>query len=111
MNRFQASSLAPWTGLFVGAAAWFADHQLSSDANYWSCDRAAGPFAIVVGLVCLAVAAAGGAASWAARPPEAAKDAETRSFARFVGAGAAGVFALAIIFGTWAGALLPACQR
>jgi hypothetical protein len=108
---FRTSAVAPWTGLFVGAGAWFADHQLSSDGNFWNCARAGGAFTVVVGLVCLAIAVAGGLASWLARPEARADEAETRGFARFVGAASAAVFALAIAFGTWAGVLLPGCQR
>lgn len=109
--RFQTSPAAPWTGLFVGAAAWAADHQLSSDGNYWDCARAGGPFVVVVGLVCLAVAVGGGILSWNARPDTPGEATESRRFARFIGAAAAAVFALAIAFGTWAGVLLPGCQR
>lgn len=110
-SRFQASAIAPWTGLFVGAGAWFADHQLASDGDFWNCARTGGPFAVIVGLVCIAVAASGGVASWRARPEARADAVETRRFARFVGSGAAAVFSLAIAFGTWAGVLLPGCQR
>jgi hypothetical protein len=110
-GRLQASAIAPWTGLFVGAGAWAADHQLSSDGNFRDCAEAGGPFIIVVGLVCLAIAIGGGVLSWRARPEAPDEEAETRRFARFIGAAAAAIFALAIAFGTWAGALLPACQR
>jgi hypothetical protein len=109
--RFQTSRLAPWTGLFVGAAAWFADHQISSDGDYWDCTRLGGPFAVAVGLVCMAIAAAGGIASWRLRPEAQAEEAQSRTFARIVGAGAAALFILAIAFGTWAGVLLPGCHR
>jgi hypothetical protein len=109
--RFQTSAIAPWTGLFAGAGAWFADHQLSSDGNFWDCAKAGGGFAVIVGLVCLALAVAGGVASWVARPEAPADEAETRRFARFVGAASAAIFALAIAFGIWAGVLLPGCQR
>ncbi|HEY0437225.1 MAG TPA: hypothetical protein VGC92_11320 [Phenylobacterium sp.] len=109
--RFQTSRLAPWTGLFVGAAAWFADHQISSDADYWDCKSLGGPFAVIVGVVCIAIAAAGGIASWRLRPEAQAEEAQSRTFARFVGAGSAAIFILAIAFGTWAGVLLPGCHR
>jgi hypothetical protein len=108
---FRNSTIAPWTGLFVGAGAWFADHQLSSDGNFWNCAQAGGPFAVEVGVVCLVIAIAGGVTSWRARPETGAASEESRRFARFVGAAAAAIFALAIAFGTWAGVLLPGCQR
>lgn len=110
-HRFRTSSVAPWTGLFVGAGAWFADHQLSSDGNFWNCAQADGRFTAIVGSVCLAIAIGGGAMSWRAQPDAPAHQAETRRFARFVGVAAAAIFALAIAFGTWAGVLLPGCQR
>jgi hypothetical protein len=109
--RFEISRLAPWTGLFLGAAAWFADQQISADANTWDCARAGGPFVVAVGLGCMALAVAGGVVSWRARLEAPADEAETRRFARLVGAASAGVFALAIAFGTWAGVLLPGCHR
>lgn len=109
--RFRRSPIAPWTGLFVGAGAWALDHQLGSDSNFWSCAQAGGPFTVVVGLVCFAIAVAGGIVSWLARPEAAAGEAETPRLASFVGAAAAAIFALAIAFGTWAGVLLPGCQR
>ena len=109
--RLQASRFAPWTGLFVGAAAWFADHQISSDSNYWDCSLAGGSFVVVVGLLAMALAAAGGVASWLARPPADAPEDDTRRFARVVGAASAAIFVLAIGFGTWAGVLVPGCPR
>jgi len=109
--RLQASRFAPWTGLFVGAAAWFADHQIGSDSNYWDCSLAGGPFVVIVGLLTMAVAAAGGAASWLAKPPPDAPEDDSRRFARIVGAASAAIFMLAIAFGTWAGVLLPGCHR
>jgi hypothetical protein len=109
--RFQRSAIAPWTGLLVGAGAWFADHQLSSDGNFWNCAQAGASFAVGVGAVCFAIAVAGGLASWLTRPGSRADEAETRGFARVVGTAAAAIFALAIAFGTWAGVLLPGCQR
>ena len=102
---------APWTGLFGGAAAWFADHQIASDSNVWDCHKAGGAFAITVGLVCLAATLAGGIASWRSAPTDRDQEPDSRRFARIVGVGSAAVFALAIAFGTWAGVLVPGCQR
>ena len=110
-RRFLDSAFAPWTGLFVGAAAWFADHQIGADTNTWDCATADGPFVVVVGLVCLALAAAGGATSWLARPEGRTSEPATRRFARIVGTLAAAIFGLAIAFGTWAGVLVPGCLR
>ena len=103
--------IAPWSGLFVGAAAWFADQRLVADGNSWSCDRAGGLFAVVVGAICLALTIAGGVASWRSAPRAISDPAEVRGFAGRVGTLAAAIFALAILFGTGAGVLVPACQR
>ena len=108
---FRTSAVAPWTGLFVGAAAWFADHQIGSDGDYWDCKTLSGPYTVAVGVVCIAIAAAGGIASWRLRPEAQAEEAQSRTFARIIGAGAAAIFVLAIAFGTWAGVLLPGCHR
>ena len=108
-SRFRSSPWAPGTGLVVGALAWFVDQQVSSAGNQWDCVALGGPFAVIVGVVCMAVAAAGGVASWRLRPD--VGETQSRTFARIVGAGSAAIFILAIAFGTWAGVLLPGCHR
>ena len=111
MTGLRASPWTPWTGLFVGALAWFADQQISSAGDAWDCHVLGGPFVVAVGLVCIALTAAGGLASWGLRPQAPDKDLQNRTFARMIGAGAAAIFILAIAFGTWAAVLLPGCQR
>jgi hypothetical protein len=109
-GRLRTSPWTPWIGLLVGALAWFADQQISSAGDQWDCHALGGPFAVAVGLVCIAVTAAAGLASWRLRPPLEAEP-PNRTFARMVGAGAAAIFILAIAFGTWAGVVLPGCLR
>lgn len=111
IRRLQTSALAPWTGLLVGAGAWFAHHQIGSDANIWNCRDAGGAFTILVGLVCGAVAMAGGLISWAALAPDDGDARQNRNFARIVGMTGAALFLLAIAFQTLAGVLVPACHR
>jgi hypothetical protein len=103
---------APWAGLFLGAAAWFLHHQAGSDANYWDCKVGGAAFIIGLGVACGAVAAFGGAISWAARKPAEGPTAEqNRQFAALVGTAAAAIFLLTIALQTLAGALVPACLR
>jgi hypothetical protein len=111
MRNWRGSAWTPWTGLFVGAAAWFAQHQAGSDVNFWDCRTGDGAFVVAVGVACTFATAAGGWVSWqAARPPE-ADLAQNRGFARIVGALGAAIFLLAIAFQTLAGVLVPACHR
>lgn len=112
MTRWLATSqIAPWTGLFVGALAWFAHQQLGSDANQWNCHNAGSPWTIGVGIASAALAAAGGWISWAARTPADEPSAPTRSFGRIIGVLAAATFLLTIAFQTFAGVLIPECFR
>jgi len=108
MSRLATSPLAPWAGLFLGALAWFGQHQTGADVNTWNCQVGNGGLVVLAGFVAALVAAAGGLISWISRPPE---DVQNRRFARFVGVGGAGVFLLAIGFQTLAGLLVPACLR
>ena len=109
MSGWRTHRLTPWAGLFLGAAAWALHHQLGADANMWSCVQADGGFVILIGLICLVIALIGGVISWQASPPGEAP--QYHRFARAVGMLAAGVFILAILFQTLAGALVPACLR
>ena len=110
-GRAQSSALTPWAGLFLGAAAWFAHHQIGSDANIWNCHAAGGAFVVGVGVACGLVALGGGVVSWMAQVPQDGDGRQNRVFARIVGMTAAGIFLLAIAFQTLAGVLVPACHR
>jgi hypothetical protein len=109
MKGWRTHPAAPWTGLFAGAAAWAVHHQLGADANMWSCTRANGAFAIATGLICLALAGAGGLVSWQSTTNDPAS--QYHRFARAVGLMAAALFILALLFQTLAGAIVPACLR
>jgi len=111
MSERWRERIAPWTGLFVGAAAWFADQRLVADGNSWDCTRSGGLFSAVVGAACLALTIGGGVASWRSAPRGISDPLEVRGFAGRIGALAAAIFALAILFGTGAGLVIPACQR
>jgi hypothetical protein len=112
-TRPERKAIAPWTGLFVGAGGWFLHHQAGSDAVFWDC-RLGGPLLTgLLGLVCGLLVLGGGVISWRARNPsaEAEDRPESHSFAGVVGAGAAGLFLLAIAFQTLSGFIIPACER
>jgi hypothetical protein len=108
-GRLRRSPLSPWAGLFVGAAAWFLHHQAGSNANVYACHVAGGPYVIVVGLACAALAIIGGVVSWRAEPP--AETPQSHRFARIVGMAAAAIFTLAIGFQVLGGAIVPDCLR
>ena len=110
-GRVQASALAPWAGLFLGAFGWFLHHQTGSDANHYDCRVAGGGFVVGVGLVCALIVAVGGLISWASAPVREPPDGQNRGFARIVGMTSAAIFLLAIGIQTLAGALVPPCLR
>jgi hypothetical protein len=111
IRRLTNSAVAPWAGLFLGAAGWFLHHQAGSDTNVWDCRTAGGGFTIGLGVICALVVAGGGLISWAASVPEPPAAHQYRQFARWVGMAGAAIFLLAIGFQTLAGALVPACLR
>ncbi|MDB5444747.1 MAG: hypothetical protein JWQ97_64 [Phenylobacterium sp.] len=113
-GQIDRHALAPWAGLFLGAAAWFAHHQGASDLIYWDC-RLGGPLLTAgTGLVAGLVTAAGGLISWRTHTAirrAAEAPAHNRSVAGMIGAGSAAVFLLAIVFQSLAGVIVPACHR
>jgi hypothetical protein len=111
MRWLQSSPLTPWTGLFVGAFAWFLHHQAGSDGVNFDCRAAGSAYVVGLGLVCALMALAGGWVSWSTKPAEPIEAQQTRRFARIVGLAGAAVFLMAIGIQTLAGALVPPCLR
>ncbi len=113
-GRLVASPLAPWAGLFLGALAWFGQQQICASVIAWDC-RLGGPLLTAgLGLAAALITAAGGLISWRARRRLAAAPQEgphSRSVAGVIGAGAAGIFLLAIFFQSLTGVIVPACHR
>jgi hypothetical protein len=106
-------TLAPWAGLFVGAAAWIAHHQFGSDRVYWSCTGGGPLLTGGLGLACFALAAAAGFISWNARPSP-APDTEGptgRTFVSVMSAGCAAIFCFAILLQSLSGFIVPGCLR
>lgn len=113
MIRLRQSMLAPWAGVFLGALAWFAHHQVGSNANYWDCSLDRVWLTAGSGLLFGAVAAVGGVISWLARaaPPSSAGRPESRGFAAALGAMAAALFLFAILLQALSGLIVPGCFR
>jgi hypothetical protein len=111
--KLRQSSYAPWAGLFLGAAAWFGDHQVTSNATYWNCEAGGPVFTTFLGAVFGFVAVSAGWISWQARaaPPASVDRPESRNFGGVVGAGSAALFTFAIILQTLSGYIVPGCQR
>jgi hypothetical protein len=107
----QRSAIAPWAGLVVAPFAWFAHHQLGSNLDYLDCRQVNPALYIALGVVFGALVAVSGGVSWVARtaPADSATRPETRRFAGYFGAGAAGMFLLAIILQTLGAVISPAC--
>lgn len=114
MNAWiQRSTLAPWSGLFLGAAAWFAQHQAGSDLIYWDCRLGTPLLTAGLGLVCGLVTIVGGLLSWRAHRAMHSGEGvvQNRRVAGIIGAGAAGIFLLAIFFQSLIGFIVPTCLR
>ena len=109
--RAMRSALAPWSGLFLGAAAWFIAQQAGANANFWDCGFGGLAFGVGVSLICAAVTVAGGVVSWRARRAGGEDRPGTRRFAGLVGAATAGIFLMAISFQTLGSAIVPACAQ
>jgi hypothetical protein len=107
----RESRLAPWAGMFLGAAGWFLHHQAGSNANYWDC-RLGGPlYTVILAVACSAIVAAGGWISWRIwRSPAGPDGMEPRSFAGLVAAGCAALFLFAIAMQTLGGLIVPKCM-
>jgi hypothetical protein len=110
MKRFLDTRFAPWSGLFIAAAAWAAHHQLGSSLSFADC-RLGGPLLNGgLGLACAVVAGLGAGLSWRARDGAEGR-AETRAFAAWLSVAGAGLFLLAILLQAIPGFIVPDCHR
>jgi hypothetical protein len=113
-GRLTGAALAPWAGLFLGAGAWFVQQQVGVSIIYWDCELGGPLLTAGLGVIAALVTAAGGLISWRVHKRLAAAPQEGphgRSVAGVIGAGAAGVFLLAIFFQALSGVIVPACHR
>jgi hypothetical protein len=105
------SRLAPWLGWIGGIAGWFVSQQLGSNLAQLDCDAANLVPMLLLGVLGLVLAAAGGFTSWSVwRRRTEQPEARSRSFIAATGALAALVFALAIVFQTGSSFVIPQCH-
>ena len=102
-----------WSGWIGGATGWFLSQQLGSDLALGQC-ATTGPLAVaLIGFSGLALAALGAflsAPAWRdTAPPLGNSNPHVRSFIAISGAGAAAIFACAIVLQTLSAFVIPAC--
>jgi hypothetical protein len=98
--------LWPWAGLAGAALAWALDHQIGSDGTFFDCTQGSA-LTIVVGLLALVLAAAGGFASL--RLWRSDRETPARRFVALLGVMFAILLGLAILLPTIAGLILQEC--
>jgi hypothetical protein len=96
----------PWAGLVAGMGAAGLQHQLVSDAMHFDCRY--GDYDLLVGLGALLLIVVGALVSWSAVRAHPEPD-STRRFVGHMSLMAAALFALMVLWGLMAGAILPAC--
>ena len=107
MRRANAlMELWPWAGLAGAALAWALDHHIGSDGTFFDCTQGSA-LTIVVGLLALVLAAAGGFASL--RLWRSDRETPARRFVALLGVMFAILLGLAILLPTIAGLILQEC--
>jgi hypothetical protein len=106
-RSFRIGRLATGLLFFAAPTAWIVFQQGLGGASYFDCTVARPPWGVAVGVVATLACAAIALLCWRERLRAAA----TRRFLMVVAAGAAGVFAAAVLAMTFALALVPACAR
>ena len=106
-ERSTIEHMAPWLGMLGAAAGWAASHQVGSNAIFDDCRTGDPLFVLLVCLVGLVLAIAGGYFSWDVwRQSE---ETEGRRFLGLLGALLAGLTAFAIVLQALAALILPRC--
>ena len=106
MRRRAIEHLAPWLGMLGAALGWFLSQQFGSNAAFDDCRSGNAGFALLVGLLGLLTAVAGGYFSWDVWR----RDEDTpRRFIGLVGLLLATVAGFVIILQSVAGLILPDC--
>jgi hypothetical protein len=106
MKMPTSAGLKPWAGLVAGMGAAGLQHQLVSDSMHFDCRY--GDYDLIVGLAALLVIAVGGFVSWSSLRAHPGPG-PTRRFAAHMSLMATLLFALMVLWGIMAGAILPAC--
>jgi len=102
---------APWAGLFLGAIAWGAHHQVGSNLVYLRCSLLDAWLVVGLGSAFLLITLAATILSWRSRRTGQVTEhsIEMRRFAAWISTAGGSLFALAITLQTIAGLLAPTC--
>ena len=106
-KRTTLEHLAPWLGLLGAAVGWAVAHQLGSNMAFDDCRVGNGGFVLIVGLIGLLVAAAGGYFSWDVWRKE--EETQGRRFMGLLGLLLALLTGFAILLQSISGLILPSC--
>ena len=96
-----------WTALAAGTFAWFGSQQFGSNMAFAGCPHFSPLASLLLGLVALALVAAGGFLSlrvWRSGTVE-----EARPFVAILGILTSGLLSVAIVLQTLAGLIIPRC--
>lgn len=96
-----------WTGLAAAMTGAGLQHQLVSDSLHFDCRY--GHYDLLVGVAMLALIAVGALVSWSSLRSSTSESAATRRFVARMSLMASVLFALMVLWGIMAGAILPAC--
>jgi hypothetical protein len=109
MKRAQLiEHVMPWAGLVLAGSAWFAAHQIGSNAAFDDCAAADWIFIATVNLIGLAFAIGGGFFSWQVwRRGEG--ETESRRFLGLTGLLLASLLSFALILQLVSGFIVPRC--
>jgi glucose uptake protein GlcU len=106
MKMPNFAELKPWAGLIAGMGAAGLQHQLVADSMHFDCRY--GRFDLVVGAGALLLILIGALVSWSAARAHRDVD-STRRFVAHMSLMAAALFAVMVLWGIMAGAILPGC--
>lgn len=106
MKMPNFAELKPWAGLIAGMGAAGLQHQLVSDSMHFDCRY--GDYDFLIGAGALLLIVVGAVVSWSAVRAHPDPD-STRRFVAQMSLMAAVLFALMVLWGIMAGAILPAC--
>jgi hypothetical protein len=99
--------LMPWAGLVLAGLAWFAAHQVGSNATLDDCEAGTPLFNLAVNLAGLALASAGGFFSW--KIWRRRDETEGRKFLGLVGLLVALLLCFALLLQLASGFIVPRC--
>jgi hypothetical protein len=108
VTRDAKETLFAWAALATGAIAWFVSQQAGSDLSFAHCHASGALPVVVLGLLALALAGAGGLCShrvW----DRGASEEEGKPFVALIGMLTAGLLAIAIIYQSVAAFIIPRC--